>query len=315
MSKITSLLLCLLLAGCLRLNLPPLPELFPGRGATSPTPAPTAAQTAALPQAAPVVAATSAAPSLTPPASPTALLSPTSTAPLPETPTLEPSPTIDRDQRIELRIVQPGPMSRVVSPIQLIAHIDPAFTGLTRLELIGEDGRELYRKVFITYSNIGYYTRVEEKISFEFKGAAQMARLQISTYDKAGNLLALNSVRLMLFSVGENQLGQPYPAQERVVLRAPASEAEISGGVLLVQGEVDLMNDTPLILELFDTEGRIVGSRLVQLPAGGGKYQPFSADLPYQVSGRLAARLNIRQLDDRISGLAYLYSRPLYLNP
>ncbi len=230
------------------------------------------------------------------------------------TPTITLTPTLDVTTRIQLRIVSPGPLSKVVSPIQFVAHIDPNYTGLTRVELIGEDGRELYRKVFKTFSNVGYFTRVDEKVNFEIKGVAEMARLQISTYDPKGNILAYNSVRLMLFSTGETLLSPSYPAQERIGLRVKR-EAEITGGVLSLEGEINPINDTPLIIELFDEQGRIVGSRLLQLAPADGTFQVFTTSIPYQVTERTPIRLVIRQSDDRISGLAYLYSLPIYLSP
>ncbi len=230
------------------------------------------------------------------------------------TPTITLTPTLDVTTRIQLRIVSPGPLSKVISPIEFVAHISPDYTGLTRVELIGEDGRELYRKVFRTYSNIGYFTRVDEKVTFELKGAAEIARLQISTYDPQGNMLAYNSVRLMLLSAGENQFTPPYPAQDRIGLRLKR-EAEISGGTLNLQGEINPINDTPLIIELFDSEGRIVGSRLLQLSPADGKFQIFTTSIPYQVTQRTPVRLVLRQSDDRISGLAYLYSLPIFLSP
>jgi hypothetical protein len=224
------------------------------------------------------------------------------------------TPTLNFE-RIALRIVTPGPMSRIVSPLQFIAHIDPYYTGTTRIELLGEDGRELYRKVFKTTSNIGYFTRVEEKINFEISAAAEVARLQISTYDPEGNLQAFNSVRLLLLSVGENQLTPAYEAKERIALRYPQAGQEVSGGELIVTGEYKPINQTPLILELYNARGIIVGSRLLQIPPGGDVYEPFTASLPYEVREATPVRLTLRQADDRISGMAYLYSIPLTLLP
>lgn len=319
MPKALPLLLFIFLLGCSSLEQSAAPALSPTLADSAPgTLAPTPAQTNPPETAYPLpeqnpASSVEASPSL--PAPTSTPLPPTLPPANVDLPTITPSPTLDVDNHIQLRIVVPGPMSKVISPIQFVAHIDPAYTGLTRIELIGEDGRELYRKVFVTYSNIGYYTRVEEKVTFELKGAAEMGRLQISTYDKKGSLLALNSVRLMLFSVGENQFGPLYPAKERLALRSPAAGDEISGGILLVEGEINPLNDTPLILELFDSEGQIVGSRLLQLAPADGKYQSFSATIPYQVASSVPARLDLRQSDDRISGLAYLYSLPLIIRP
>lgn len=314
------------LFGCTRLEQSAaVPAATPGPSPAPETPLATLAET--IPTAAdfswneptPIPTITPAPPQ--PTATPTAQpLTPSATSPWRRTrtpsptPTITLTPTLDVTSRIQLRIVSPGPLSKVISPISFIVHIHPDYTGLTRIELIGEDGRELYRKVFKTYSNIGYFTRVEEKVTFELPGAAEIARLQVSTYDPKGNILSFNSVRLLLLATGENQFTPSYPAQERIGLRLKR-EAEISGGTLELRGEINPMNNTPLIIELFDSEGRIVGSRLVQLSPADGRFQPFQVSIPYQVSQRTPVRLVLRQSDDRISGLAYLYSLPVFLNP
>ncbi len=256
-----------------------------------------------------------------PPSEPSA--TPTETAtPIPATidpalvnpPTATVTPTLDSTDML-LRIAVPGPMSKVVSPIDFVVYISPDFTGSTRIQLLGEDGRELYSKVFRTYSNIDFATRVEEKINFEIHGAAEIGRLQISTADEFGRMQAFNSVRLLLLSVGENQLTQAYPPLERVLLRAPKKGDEVGGGVLAVEGEIQPVNDSPLVMELYDTDGNIMGSRILTLRHADGTYQLFNTTVPYQTGKKVPARLMIRQADDRISGLAYLYSVKLLIDP
>ena len=177
-------------------------------------------------------------------------------------PTVVPTPTLD-PSLILLRIVSPGPMSKVVSPIEFIVHVAPDYTGTTRIELIGEDGVELYRKIFKTYSNIGYYTRIDEKIQYEIQGAAEIARLQISTLDSDGRVQAFNSVRLLLQAVGENEFTPSYAVQDRILLRNPARDDQASGGDLQVAGEFQPANDQPVVLELIDEQGAVLGSRLL----------------------------------------------------
>lgn len=229
-------------------------------------------------------------------------------------PSVTPSPTLD-PSKILLRVVAPGPMSKVVSPVEFVVHVAPDYTGTTRIELIGEDGTELYRKVFKTYSNIGYYTRVDEKIKFEINGAAEVARLQISTFDEKGRMKAFNSVRVLLQTVGENEFTPPYAVQDRVRLLYPKKVDEIAGGTLPVMGEFQPANDKPIVLELIDFDGNIIGSRILQLGPADGKYQQFTTIIPYQLTKKTQARLIIRQSDDRIEGLAYLFSVKLPISP
>ncbi len=292
-----------------------------GQTSRTATPVPEASLTSAVPatQAAP----TPAGPALLETATLLPILSETpSPTPIPLTidptylnfPSVTPSPTLD-PSLILLRIVSPGPMSKVVSPIEFVAHIAPDYTGTTRIELIGEDGTELYRKVFKTFSNIGYYTRVAEKVNYEINGAAEMGRLQISTVDSKGRLLALNSVRILLQAVGQNELTPPYAVQDRVLLRYPKNRAEVSGGDLPVTGEFLPANDQPLVLELIGPEGQILSSRILQLAPAAGQYQTFTTNLPYQVTETTTVRLILRQADDRIDGTAYLFSLKLILRP
>jgi hypothetical protein len=206
-------------------------------------------------------------------------------------------------------------MSKVVSPLEAIFHLAPHYTGTTRIELIGENGSILYRKIFKTYSNVGYFTRVDEKIDFEIPGVAELSRLQITTFDSVGRIQAVNSVRLLLQSVGDNQFTPAADENERLLLRSPREDDEIKGGAVEVIGEFNPINNLPLILELIDVNGITIGSRLVQLGEPGGKYQSFSTTVPYRVSAKTAVRLVIRQSDDRIDGLAYLFSIPLVLYP
>jgi hypothetical protein len=229
------------------------------------------------------------------------------------TPTL--TPTLD-PTNILLRIAAPGPMSKVVSPINFVVYILPDFTGTTRIQLLGEDGRELFSKVFRTFSNIGYTTRVDENIGFEIHGAAEIGRLQISTADEFGRMQAFNSVRLLLLSVGKNEISQAYAPLERVLLRKPKRGDTVSGGVLTVDGEIQPVNNEPIIVELYDNTGNIMGSRILALEPADGGYQFFSTTIPYETSSKqVPARLMIRQSDDRIPGLAYLYSLKILIDP
>jgi len=228
--------------------------------------------------------------------------------------TITPSPTLD-PTNIVLRIAAPGPMSKVVSPIDFAVYIAPDYTGLTRIQLLGEDGRELYSKAFRSFPNVGSPTRIVEQISFEIHGAAELGKLQVSTIDTAGRLQAFNSVRLLLLSVGENELTPPYPPLERVLLRTPKAGDEISGGSLNVEGKIEPVNDTPLVLELYDSNGVAIGSRILTLRHADGTYQDFSAVIPYKISAKTVARLMVHQSDDRIPGLAYLYSVSIQVDP
>lgn len=232
------------------------------------------------------------------------------------TPTFTPSNTATLDpSNVILRFAAPGPMSKLSSPFTLTFYILPEYTGTTRIELIGEDGREIYRKVFRSYEQSNP-SRVSEDIRFEIPAASEVARLQISTQDEFGRIMALNSVRVLLMAVGESQYTPPYEAQERVVLRFPRREAEVTGGEVRIVGMIKPVNNGPVILELIDRRGVVIASRLLYFDASLTEFQHFETSLPYQISEeQLFARIVLRQSDDRIPGPAYLYSHEILLRP
>jgi hypothetical protein len=262
-------------------------------------------------------------PSITPYVEPLATITPTVTS-TPFVPTVTPTrpafvtntplPSDDAGQYL-LRIVSPGPMSKVVSPIELVVNIAGEFTGTTRIELIGEDGTELYRKIYKTYPNLGHYTRVDEKITFEIRGAAELARLQISTFDISGRMQAYSSVRLLVQAVGDNEITAANQQQDKLLLLYPIVNQLVGGGSLPVMGEYQPADELPIVLEIIDDSGKVLGSRIIQLGQSDGTYQQFTTTIPFQVTNKTPVRLVIRQSDDRIDGLAYLFSRTVILSP
>lgn len=278
------------------------PELSATPRPRTATPAPTA--TRALPTATSTITLT---PSSTPTATRRWWWTRTPTFTPSNTPTLDPSNVI-------LRFAAPGPMSKLSSPFNLIFYIMPEYTGTTRIEIIGEDGREIYRKVFRTYKQSNP-SRIAEEVRFEIPAASEVARLQISTQDEFGRIMSLNSVRILLMAVGDGQFTPAYEPLERVVLRFPRRDAEVTDGEVRVVGMIRPVNNGPVILELVDQRGAVIASRLLYFDASLTEYQHFETSLPYQVNEPVNARIVLRQSDDRIPGPAYLYSHEILLQP
>ncbi|NOY97627.1 MAG: hypothetical protein GXP40_00270 [Chloroflexi bacterium] len=244
----------------------------------------------------------------TPEATLTPSPSPTPDIPPTVTPTRAPEPPLEA-----IRILAPGPMSKVSSPIRLKAYIVPGADGQIRVELLGEDGRLLARNVLRKTSYLPEGAYVTLKIPFEVRAAAEIGRLQIITEDKFGRPQARAAVHLLLLSVGDDEISPPDAPYARCVLFDPLPDAPVFGGTLTIRGEMQPFNDTPVIVELLDESGKTLGLRVLTLD--GGSRQPFATTLAYDVTGPTPARLIVRQADDRISGLIYLYSQEILLNP
>lgn len=243
-----------------------------------------------------------------------------------ESPTQTPSPTltftpaptfsptsIPLHKSSAIEIQAPGPMSKVVSPINLRMNIQAGASNRVQIDLFGEDGRLLSRtlKRNVPTSNRGILQTA--KITFEISGAAEVGRVTVSTFDKEGRIQSLNSVRVLLLSSGVNEITPAGNPSEPVGVVEPVVEEPVSGGVLTVRGDVWPFNLQPVILELIDPEGKSIGLRILSVTT----IQPqlFETTIPYRVAEPTLTRLTIRQDDDRMPGLFYVYSQEILLNP
>lgn len=243
-----------------------------------------------------------------------------------ESPTQTPSPTltftpaptfsptsIPLHKSSAIEIQAPGPMSKVVSPINLRMNIQAGASNRVQIDLFGEDGRLLSRtlKRNVPTSNRGILQTA--KITFEISGAAEVGRVTVSTFDKEGRIQSLNSVRVLLLSSGVNEITPAGNPSEPVGVVEPVVEEPVSGGVLTVRGDVWPFNLQPVILELIDPEGKSIGLRILSVTT----IQPqlFETTIPYRVAEPTLARLTIRQDDDRMPGLFYVYSQEILLSP
>lgn len=255
------------------------------------------------------------------PARPSATLSPTrsvptlfpSPAPASRTPT--PSPTLAIPEAA-IQIQAPGALSRLVSPFEVRAYLRPGSDGRVRLELLGEDGRLLVRKILSYLPSLTRVNLVEE-VEFEISAVAETARLQISTFDRYGRPLAMDSVDVILLSMGESDVNPPGPSGEKIIIQEPLPNKLIQGGTLVVAGLARVDGKQPLLIELITAEGKLVGYRLADVAANpAGDYGTFTTEVPYQVDSPTWVRMIIKENSSgRLAGVVYLTSQEILLSP
>lgn len=252
----------------------------------------------------------------TPSVTPTETLAPTYTptqtnTPTPtftDTPTPSPSAPV-----AQIRIQVPGPMSKLTSPISLRMQIVSGRSELVQIDLQGEDGRLLARNLQQVKRWPGGYV-LSLKISFEIQTAAELGRITIITKDEYGRVEAQSGMHVLLLSVGDPEINREGEPAERAVIYKPAKkDAVATEGILTVEGRYLPINDQQVVLELIDPEGTVVGLRVLDI--NGTEEQSFSTTVPYKVFEQVPARLVLRQNDDRMNGLIYLYSQEVSLLP
>ena len=241
---------------------------------------------------------------------PTATFTPSDTPTITPTPTNTPRPVFPEGN---IAIINPGPLSKVDSPLRVQAKLVPGAGGSFRVELLGEDGRLLGRKI-LTYHGERVYLSTE--LPFEIPGAAEMGRLQISTYDSAGRVIALQSVEIILLSVGPQEILLQDDLREAVLIEEPQPDAIIRGGTLLVSGRARLGFDEPLLITLVSAEGKVIGQRLAGVtPEAGEDYGSFRVAVPYVVFETTSVRLTVTARGGRVPGPVYITSQEIQISP
>lgn len=231
------------------------------------------------------------------------------------TPTITPTP---QPLAATMLIKRPGLFSKVKSPLTISANAMPGADGLVWVELIGEDGRNLYQTRLNFSAYAGRSISIAPEITFELLAPAELARLIVSTRDRFGRISALTSTDLILMQMGEDQI---YPAgydREPYIIRAPIEKQMISGGLLQITALARPVNENPLIVELLDEQGAVLASESLELifPTGNLSHTPFDVILSYTVSQSTNARLVFRQESTgRIPGTVALTSLELTLQP
>lgn len=229
------------------------------------------------------------------------------------TPTISPTPTLPR---VYLSFLRPGPLSKLVSPILLEAAAHTGANGDIRVELIGEDGQVILRKIQQVSTQAGQQFFLSTNVEFEISTVSEVARLQISVDDEFHRPVALASVDIILLSIGENDRNPVNDGAEPFIIRQPKPDQVISGGKVTVEGMARPFTKQPLQLELITEQGAVVGVKQVFLtPSLDGKYVPFSVVIPYSVTQARGVRLVIHQDGEHIPGVIALNSLTLFLKP
>jgi hypothetical protein len=227
-----------------------------------------------------------------------------------KTATITPTPEIPS---AAIQILAPGPASKVVTPIQISAYLKPGAGGKIRLDLLGEDGRLLGRKLLVYAPDLQVH--VITGMDFEIPGAAEAGRLVISTEDSQGRSLALASVDVLLMSVGDPDINPPGDLLEDIIIQEPTKSKFIQGGTAVVSGLARPQDNNPLLVEMIAPDGSHIGlTRLIGLATSQDRgYLPFTVEIPYSVGDPIWVRLVVYENSGRIPGMIHLSSVEILL--
>ncbi len=254
---------------------------------------------------------------------------PSSPTPLPTETPLEPSPTpytlpppasatpYPNIPSAEIEIRNLGEYSRVTSPLHVYSYLRTGDDGRVLVELLGEDGRLLYREVSaINYAPAGGHAVFLTDIDYEISGAAEVGHLRLSVNDEYGRTYAANSVDLILLGIGDFEILPPKDVLSHIVIQEPTRKKLIQGDKLLVSGLARVDSEQPLLVTILDTQGKIIGQRLagVETPPDGG-YGPFAVEVPYNIDSLTNARISVTKSEPGLNEVTYLSSVEVMLSP
>jgi hypothetical protein len=237
------------------------------------------------------------------------------------TPTIQPKKTATEVSSpiipyAEIQFLTPGELSKVVSPIQLHAFMVPGDSGRATIELFGEDGRLMYRKLFVFSSPSDLQANLRTDIDFEITGVAETATLVIRTDDAYGRLKEVGSLRLILLSIGDYDLNPAGDHLAPIVIQEPTGKVLVRGGKLIVSGLVRTDSDLPLLVELITTEGKVIGSRLAGISSGNeGIHRLFATEISFIVDAPTWVRVSVSERINGSSIPAKLTSVEVLLSP
>jgi len=216
-----------------------------------------------------------------------------------------------------LQIRNLGALSRVTSPLHLYAYIKTGAGGRVLIELLGEDNRSLYRELkVISYVEPGGSTSLSTDLDFEIASTAEMGRLRLSIADEHSRTVAINSVPLVLLSIGDPDIISPIDVLAPIAIQQPMPKKLIQGGKVLVTGLARSGGMGTLMVKLVASDGKEVGSRLagVQAPAEGG-YGSFAVEVPYTVSQPTPVLLVVQEGGQSFDDPIYLTSLEIVVSP
>jgi hypothetical protein len=242
--------------------------------------------------------------------------------PIPSTslPTLTPTLAPGFTEYAQIRFIAPGPMSSLTSPIRLQLMLVSGRSEIVKVDLLGENGALLQRGIERVNRNLsGNYRSFE--MAFEIRAVSERGYIRISSKDDFGRIENLNTMPVLLYSIGDTQINPVgNMIYERVSLDGLEDGDEISGGVVNLKGRLWPFNETPFFIEMLSEEGVPISARVLNM--NGIDTQEFETTLPYKVTEPTRVRLTFRQdspalgdSDPDLKKLIYVYTMELVLKP
>ncbi|MEX0788607.1 MAG: Gmad2 immunoglobulin-like domain-containing protein [Anaerolineales bacterium] len=226
-----------------------------------------------------------------------------------------PSPTVDGPGEAIL-ITEPGPGSRVLSPIHIAGMANTTFEQHLGVRLLLEDGSELARSSTIIQSEMG--TRGPFALDLPFTLSSERSGfIQVfSDSPRDGGITHLASVGVLLATSGPPDLRTAEVHFEDIQILLPAPGATLRGGLIHVEGFGRAGFEQTLVIDILDVDGNVVGSTPVTIESPEmGVAGPFRADISYSVTVEGPGRILVRDVSPAFGGDTHVASVEVTIGP
>lgn len=233
-----------------------------------------------------------------------------------ETEIPSPLPELPREAVEVIEILEPGPGSRLTSPLRVAGRADPTFEQNLVVRIVLDDGMVLNQVPNTIGADLGERGPYEVEVPFEIQGELNAL---IQVYDisaRDGGIIHLNSVGVTLIESGEVDIITVPPEPEAIIINQPGFGERISGGVVHVEGIGIASFEGTLVVEVHDIEGNVVGMQpLIVSAPEMGQPGPFSVDVSYEVGEEMPGRIVVIDPLPVFDGIGHIASVEVILSP
>jgi putative hemolysin len=213
-------------------------------------------------------------------------------------------------------ILEPGPGSRLISPIRVAGLADPTFEQALLIRVILDDGTVLQTQPTSIQADVGQRGPFAVDVPVTVSGERQAFIQVYASSPRDGSITHLNSVGVTLLAAGQPSVAPVTPYPERIVIHQPVPNAVVSGGIVHVEGWALASFEGTLIVDVLDEAGRVVGTQpLIVTAPDAGQPGPFSADVPYTVAVQGPGTIVVRDPSVVFAGDVHRASVTVNLKP
>ncbi|MBN1267373.1 MAG: hypothetical protein JXA25_17915 [Anaerolineales bacterium] len=213
-------------------------------------------------------------------------------------------------------ILEPGPGSRVLSPLHVTGWADPTFEQTLLARVLRTDGSLLIDQPIQIAADMGQRGPFGADLPFSVTEAENVLVQILDISARDGGVVHLASVGVTLLPGGDEVLSQAGLAEERLQIFRPAPGETIRGGRVLVEGYGLASFENSLVVEVYDAGGARVGFTPCMTSAQEpGEMGTFSVEVEYNVSLEGPGRVSVVDTLPVFDGVGHVTSVVVTLAP